>query len=531
MRLLVIGAALCLAAAPLAPPFVIEPGYTVSVVTDQVFFPGPSGIDLAPDGSLIVATGGVESVYFTPIIRLQIDGTYAMLGDLVRDPDGIAVAPDGTVYVGARNGVYKVEPDGVTTLLAIDPANVGKKFPTGGLLWQADYLALNPVNGELYSSGAFGAVVKIDTTTGAYQVLSTEVSGGVACSPSGQLYVASRTPGNYRLVKLSPAGVATTVADLSGFMAPAALVRHEPSCTWYITTKGPQIIKLPPGGPPSVFGVLPGAQDLVFSADGKTMFATDALAKTVYRVDGFPPATTQPLGYDFPEAALATGGFEAAGAFVAAGIEPDVYPMRPDVKAAPYAPYNDDIVVKSGGDFRMVGTSTVWGSGLAGGAIDLKGNSKILGGVMSAAAPTGLPVVPWNPTDPSGSTTISGDVEYAGPTTLWFDGDLHITGTLKATGTLVIYVKGNLTIDGDAWVGRWDAPYDTHVLMPNAGTIKLSGKAVVHGTIYAPAATVALEGGAILHGAVVAGTLKGGAGASLLSPPGGGGIDGECDCD
>lgn len=503
IRLLFVGALLVFAPASV---------YTVSVVTNQVFFPGPSGIDLAPDGSLVVGTGGAESIYKTPIIRLQLDGSYAILGNPIRDPDGIAVAADGTVYVGARNGVFKVKPDGTTSLLAMDPSNAGKEFPTSGLLWQADYLALNPVNGDLYCSGSFSGVVKIDTTTGAYQVLTNQVSGGVACTPDGQLYVASRVPGNFRLVKVSPTGVVTTVVGLNGFMTPAALEHHAPSCTWYITTKGPQIIEVPHDGPPKVFAGLAGASDLVFSADGKTMYATAAQAKTVYRLDGFQPATTQPLGYGFPEGALAMGPFKASGGFMAAGIDEGVFPSSG-------GPFFDNIKVRSGGEFRMVGTSLVRGTGQAGGVIELKGNAKVTGGVTAAAGPTGLPEVPWNP---AGVTTISGDVTFSGATTLWLEGDVHLTGTVKATGTLVIYVKGSLTIDGEAWIGRFEAPFDTHILATAGSTVKLAGQSLTHATIYGPGAAVSIEGGAILHGAVVGGSITGGGGGMILTPPGGG---------
>lgn len=288
---------------------------------------------------------------------------------------------------------------------------------------------------------------------------------------------------------------------------------------------------------------------LAFNADGTSLFVSEPQTGTVYRIDGFGPTTTQPLGYLFPDAALAKEKFDASGTFVASGLESGAEAVRPaSIQNGPYAPYNASIKVRSWGTFRAIGNATLWAKGFSAGPPEIKGSAVVCNGAEAAPAGSGLPSATWAAPPPVGSWAatgsvtlpgdvysftsldVKGDVVFDGAATIWVDGPLTVTGSIKSTGTLIFYVRGDVTMTSQARVGRKEAPYDTHLLaLPVASSlIRMNGSSLMHGTIFAPASDVVLEGGAILHGAVVGRTVTGRGTATLLTTPA---ASGWPDCD
>ncbi len=151
------------------------------------------------------------------------------------EPFGIAVGPDDTVYVTEHAGhrVRVITPSGVVSTLAgdgvagrVDGVGEAARFdhPTGaalddqGRLYVAD--ALNHVIRRIETSGPDkGKVVTVagDGTAGFADGTGTaarfSLPMGLTIGPDGAVYVADRD--NYRIRKLTPEGVVTTVAGTS----------------------------------------------------------------------------------------------------------------------------------------------------------------------------------------------------------------------------------------------------------------------------------------------------------------------------
>jgi DNA-binding beta-propeller fold protein YncE len=115
----------------IAPPADPYAGITTPVTPDNVVgglgtdagqFQSPRGIALAPDGSLYVADAGNNRIqHLSPAGKvLQVWGSFADIskgaapGGTFNEPWGVAVAPDGSVYVADtwNYRIQKFTPDG-----------------------------------------------------------------------------------------------------------------------------------------------------------------------------------------------------------------------------------------------------------------------------------------------------------------------------------------------------------------------------------------------------------------------------------
>ncbi len=147
----------------------------------------PYGVAVSPDGSLYIADkvnnrirrvgpdGIITTVAGTGYYGYSGDGGLATEAGL-RDPCGLAVAPDGSLYIAdfSSHNVRRVGPDGIITTVA------GTGYPgysgDGGLATEARLL----------------------------------VPYDIAVAPDGSLYIADS--GNFRIRRVGPDGIITTVA-------------------------------------------------------------------------------------------------------------------------------------------------------------------------------------------------------------------------------------------------------------------------------------------------------------------------------
>jgi PKD domain len=193
-------------------------------------FRHPYDIAAAPDGSLLVADMGA---YATPsdrtpdgrIIRVDpVSGQQSLVssGNHLVDPAGLAVAPNGLIYV-----VENVGTAGQPGVVAVNPATGAQTLVTqGGQLCYPFGVAVHP-NGSVlvtnygdFSDGTtvincvldFGALVQVDPGTGNQTVLSRNAPEwgnlfrnplGVTVEPSGRILLVNQNGGT-ALVAVDP---------------------------------------------------------------------------------------------------------------------------------------------------------------------------------------------------------------------------------------------------------------------------------------------------------------------------------------
>jgi DNA-binding beta-propeller fold protein YncE len=160
--------------------------YEVLVQPDAGGLDQPTGMTLAPDGSLLVG-----SAFNNRILRFDL-GTGAPLGVFadVPLPIGMKYGPGGDLYVASRNANAVLRFDGVTGA----PKGTVATADNGTLWWAWD-LQFRPGDDKLLlSSFERGSVLKFDPATGTYDgpLVSPGpgYASGLAFGPDGDLFVA-----------------------------------------------------------------------------------------------------------------------------------------------------------------------------------------------------------------------------------------------------------------------------------------------------------------------------------------------------
>lgn len=219
-------------------------------------------IAVGPDGTLYVADTGnhrIRGIGADGVIRTVAgsgqpgfdgDGGPATAAALL-GPSGVAVGADGSIFIGdwGNERVRKVGPDGAITTVA------GTGAP---------------------SRGASGSAALPGDARPATSI-SIETPEGVALAPDGTLYVADT--GNGRILRVTPAGMATTVAGkdpgtppqegvpaLSSVLGSPAAVAAAPDGTLYVAaTQDSRVWRITPAG---ILSTLAGTGNARFSGDG-----------------------------------------------------------------------------------------------------------------------------------------------------------------------------------------------------------------------------------------------------------------------
>jgi RHS repeat-associated protein len=249
----------------------------------QAALRNPSGVAVAPDGSLYIADyenhrvrrvgpdGIINTVAGSGISDFSGDGGPATLAAL-RNPSGLAVAPDGSLYFadGSNNRIRRVGPDGIITTVA---GPVGGFSGDGGLATLAGISDLH----------------------------------GLAVAPDGSLYFAE----NNRIRRVGPDGIITTVAGTQPLIIPFAgdggpatadgaisyprAVAVAPDRSLYIADGSNRIRRVAPSMPGLSVGDLgiasqDGAELHIFSNNGRHLRTLNALTGSVRYQFGYDSA-------------------------------------------------------------------------------------------------------------------------------------------------------------------------------------------------------------------------------------------------
>src|SRR5919108_2951770 len=194
-------------------------------------FRHPYDLAVAADGSLLVADMGA---YATPtdrtpdgrIIRVDpVSGHQSVVaqGEHLVDPAGLALAPDGLIYV-----IENVGTSGSPGVIAVNPGNGAQTLVTqGGQLCYPFGIAVGADGALLVTSYGdfndgttivncahdFGALVRIDPTTKAQSILSRNAPEwgnlfrnplGITVEPGGRILIVNQNGGT-ALVSVDPA--------------------------------------------------------------------------------------------------------------------------------------------------------------------------------------------------------------------------------------------------------------------------------------------------------------------------------------
>jgi streptogramin lyase len=159
----------------------------------------PTGIDVAPDGSLLVVESGLRR-----LVRVNpATGRLTPVVDLVK-PWGVARAPSGSIYVSDLGWVKRIDPSRAPQIVAtVDPgAGVGP-------------VTVTPAGDVVYSTAS--AVYRLaHGTAGTPQRLAagTPFSGphGIAVAADGSILVSDT--GNRLIRRIDPVGSVTTFAAI-----------------------------------------------------------------------------------------------------------------------------------------------------------------------------------------------------------------------------------------------------------------------------------------------------------------------------
>jgi RHS repeat-associated protein len=199
----------------------------------------PSDVAVGPDGSIYIADSvnhrirrvgpdGIISTVAGGGTRSFTRGSGPATAAGLLYPDGIAVGPDGSLYIPNRNHILRVGPDGIIRSIAGDGSN--GSYGDGGRAMQAaigdvNGIAVGP-DGSLYIADFYNHRVRRITPDGIITTVAgggTELGdGGPAISaklkapyrlglgPDGSLYIADREQARIR--RVAPNGIITTVA-------------------------------------------------------------------------------------------------------------------------------------------------------------------------------------------------------------------------------------------------------------------------------------------------------------------------------
>ncbi len=249
-------------------------------------FSDPFGIAAAAGGTIYVADG----VDAHRIRAISPDGTVSTIaggdegfadgrssGARFSAPSGIAVGPDGALYVAdtGNNKIRRVTTDGVVTTVGgrLDPGYadgeaararfngpVGVAVDTGGRIVVADTYndrirAVEP-NGTVVTLAGSGTPGALDGPAAEAQF---DTPCGVAVDRAGNVYVADTGSGTVRMI--STAGEVTTVATADRLVRPVGIAVND-SGVIYVTDDRGRIVEIDPiAGSRTLAGSRPGFAD------------------------------------------------------------------------------------------------------------------------------------------------------------------------------------------------------------------------------------------------------------------------------
>lgn len=264
----------------------------VRVVARGAEIRGSNGIAVGPDGNLYVASvSGREIVVMDRRSGRVLERLGAEVG--VETPDDVAFGPDGSLYWTAlfAGQVGRLAPDGTASIVA--------QLPPG-----PNPIAFNAEGRLFVGLAAFGdGLYEIDPAgvEPPRRVLAPPTGGlnGFAFGPDGDLYSPQTTTGSVIRIDVD-AGTVSPFA--TGFVLPVAVDFDSRGRLYVNDTAADQIVRIDPAtGHREVFAELSdGVDNLAFDA-ADALYVTSLIQGSVRRVDQTGRVRTlSPGGFTFP---------------------------------------------------------------------------------------------------------------------------------------------------------------------------------------------------------------------------------------
>ncbi len=260
--------------------------------------PVPSGLAADGQGNLFVGSYKCPS---GAVYKITAAGVASIFGTGLCGPDGVAIGPNGDLYVGARGsqqimrvpaagGVATVYAQGISNPVAVAVDQTGQVFaadfdngtiyaigangslsPIASGLYSPDGLVFDQQN-QLYIADLYtNQVVKLTTPPSNIEVVANvQRPREITVDTSGNLYTIGHESGTIN--KIAPSGQVTTIADLpdltNGYTGPAFdPVSGNLFVSRYANGSGNQVLKITPAGVVSTFATLASPGGL--TADGQ----------------------------------------------------------------------------------------------------------------------------------------------------------------------------------------------------------------------------------------------------------------------
>lgn len=212
-------------------------------------FSDPFGVAVAPDGTVFVSDAGDAHT----VRRISPDGTVSTFAAGFNTPSGLSIDGDGVLYVAdtGNNAIRRIERDGkVSTVAEGFNGPIGVAAGPDGRIIVAD-----TYNDRIRAIERDGRVVSV---TEEY----FDTPCGVAVDGAGNIYVAETGADAVRMI--SPTGVVSTVEPMPSdrLFRPIGIAVGPDARVLYVTDDRGRIVEITPGlGARTLIGSRPGFKD------------------------------------------------------------------------------------------------------------------------------------------------------------------------------------------------------------------------------------------------------------------------------
>jgi sugar lactone lactonase YvrE len=236
-------------------------------------FADPFGVAVAPDGTIYVADG----VGSHRIRRIAPDGTVTTLAGGVRGfedgtgaaarfdtPSGVAVAPDGAVYIAdtGNNAIRRVAPDGAVSTVAGGGAGF-QDGPAGEARFNGPIGIAIDATGRLFVADTYNDRIRSIEPDGTVRTVAPEAHfdtpSGIAIDQAGHLLVADTR--NRQVQRIDPSGAFATPLGFEALYRPIGVI-GTPDGDVYVADERGAIVQIYADGSSRVLaGATPGFRD------------------------------------------------------------------------------------------------------------------------------------------------------------------------------------------------------------------------------------------------------------------------------